>query len=98
MTGPVFKFMDVHERDAAAGVTDLSADPTMRLFAQAIALQQGAGFGSLLDCRQIPCPTCKAPGFNDGWGAIIHTCGAEIVGGEFAKECPIEAAIEGASS
>lgn len=82
-----FMFMAATADDKAAGVVDHASDPTIRLLAQCVASQQAAGFKTLIDIRQIPCPICKAPGFNDGWGAWIYTCGAEIVGGEISEPC-----------
>lgn len=63
-------------------------DPKMRLFACCIVTQQEAGFGATLDLREVRCETCKAPGFNTGWGYWAHTCGAEtLTDGEESQPC-----------
>jgi hypothetical protein len=58
-------------------VVNLCDDERLALLAGCIADQQRAGFGDVLDLRQIECPCCTAPGFNTGWGFWRHTCGAE---------------------
>lgn len=74
------------------GITDLADDERLRLFAAMIANQvehAGAGNHGVLDCRQVQCPICNAPGFSGGMGAWIHTCGAEYLGdGEIGTPCP----------
>jgi hypothetical protein len=65
----------------------LADDPRLALFAVSIARQQSAGFKLHLDCRQFACPDCGAAGFNSGWGSIDFTCGASVVGEDFAEPC-----------
>lgn len=75
-----------------AGEGDLSGQPRDALLAVCIAQQQAAGFGHVIDLRLAPCPDCKAPGFNTGWGFWRHVCGAEILsGGETSTACPTRA-------
>lgn len=70
------------------GVKNLADDPGMRLLAECLALQQGAGFGDVADLRQMECPTCKARGFNTGLGYIKFECTAEVLpDGEWSVEC-----------
>lgn len=85
-TAKTYHYMPVSADDEGY-VTDLSKDARLSLLAACIADQQRAGFGDLLDMRQAPCPVCKSPGFNTGWGFFLHTCGAEIGGGEIMRTC-----------
>lgn len=61
------------------GAGDLSGDPTLRLMAECVADQQSAGFKNSIDLRKWLCPTCRAAGFNVGWGYRRFVCGAEIL-------------------
>lgn len=70
------------------GTVNLATDLRLSLLAVCVASQQGAGFKNYLDLREAPCPECKAPGFNTGWGYWMHTCGAEILSdGEISEAC-----------
>lgn len=73
------------------GHGNLVRDRRLKLLACCIVEQQRAGFGDVVDLRQWPCPACKAPGFNTGWGFFAHTCGAEVLSdGEWSTSCPKE--------
>lgn len=62
--------------------------PLMALFATCIVAQQDAGFGNVVDARQVNCQCCDAPGFNTGWGYWLFECGAErLTDGEIAVRC-----------
>lgn len=72
--GDAFRFAE-----DAEGTTNLANDERLALFAVSISRQQMAGFGSYLDCRQVECPECGAPGFNSGWGFWAFACGGELL-------------------
>lgn len=64
---------------------NLAHNPVMRLLADCIISQANAGTKTirgepLIDIRQWTCPHCGSPGFNTGYGAIVHICGYELVG------------------
>ena len=73
--------------EEGSGFTDLSTDPLASILAVCIASQQSANFGNHLDVRRTDCPDCGAPGFNGGWGALLFSCGAEIVDGDMSESC-----------
>lgn len=88
MDDPVYRFMKLSDDDTEANCHNLAEDPRLALLACCIADQQRAGFGSTLDLRQFPCPLCKEPGFNTGYGFWQHTCGAEVMSsGEIDVPC-----------
>lgn len=71
-----------------AGETNLVEHDSTKLLAECIVLQQRAGFGDVIDLRQVDCPTCHAHGYNTGFGYVAFTCGAEMMpDGELSKEC-----------
>ena len=81
--GPALTFAPHDEIEAAKDQDRLNC------LAAAIVNQQAAGFGTYLDTREVNCSTCKASGFNTGWGYWQFACGMEVMsGGEVDTPCP----------
>lgn len=96
-TDVTFRFLKAGREWAESGGGPNHADnPKLALMAVCVANQQKAGFGPVIDIREAPCPNCRAPGFNTGWGFFQHTCGAEVLAGEdggFSEPRPNPAAV-----
>lgn len=74
---------------SAPGEVNLVESASTKLLAECVVWQQRAGFGDVIDLRQIDCPACHSHGYNTGFGYIKFECGAEMLtDGEDSKPCP----------
>ena len=70
-------------------ITNENTTPEQSFLATAIVSQQRAGFRNRVDVRIVKCPNCKSVGLNDGWGALVFMCGAELLmDGEGTEAAP----------
>lgn len=83
MSEDVFRFAPHDE-----GAPEAKDQDRINVLAVCIAHQQHAGFKNYLDVRELHCATCKASGFNTGWGYWQFACGLTILSdGEGDNPC-----------